>query len=132
MPHVSRQKSDEKILNNLFAELVKILSPHNTKDASKILNDLLTYTEKIMLAKRLAAIMMIAEGHSMYEIAAKLHISTSTVKRLHSNKQNAEYFQLLSVLRKRREEKERFWEIVETVSRLGMPSMGKDRWKAVK
>ena len=85
-----------------------------------------------MMAKRLAAIFMISEKISLYKIATRLKLSTSTVKRMYTNYSNGEYDELLRELNKRKIEKEKFWELIELIARAGMPSMGKRRWQTLR
>jgi len=132
MVHISKDKLGEKVSIQLFNELVSFISPKNTTAAKGILGDLFTQTEKVMMAKRLAAIFMISEKISLYKIATRLKLSTSTVKRMYTNYSNGEYDELLRELNKRKIEKEKFWELIELIARAGMPSMGKRRWQTLR
>lgn len=131
MPHISKQKIESKEFNRLYKQLVSIISPKKTAEATQILGDLLTETEQVMLTKRLAAIMMLAEGLSLYKVSETLGLSTSTVDRMNRNYLDGTYSDLLGVLWKRKRDKEEFWELISVLSRGGLPSMGRDRWKGV-
>ncbi|MDA8597183.1 helix-turn-helix domain-containing protein [Candidatus Pacebacteria bacterium] len=132
MPHISKQRLNKKVADDLFNQLVLLVAPTDTAVARKVLGDLLTATEKVMLAKRLAAILLISEGASMYAIATRLQLSTSTVKRMYTNENDAAYVDVLSVMQKKKLEQEKFWNLIDSFVRLGMPSMGKDRWKSLR
>jgi len=131
MSHISKNQLSQKSCRRLFSELVKIVSPKNVNSAKYILGDLFTETEKIMLAKRLAAILMIAEKVSLYKIATRLKLSTSTVDRMRKNYAEGAYDELLKELHKKKIEKEKLWELIELIARAGMPSRGKHRWKTL-
>ena len=88
MPHVSRRKlkpTDEK---RLFDTLLTVLKKINKdEDMEGFLFSLLSETEKIMLAKRLAAIILIKENLSDMDIADRLCITRETVLRIKAQMQ---------------------------------------------
>ncbi len=83
MPHVSRYplspKAEEEIVKNLNFILSSI-----TKSGEMVsfLNSLLTPTERIMLGKRMAMIVLIEEGLRDSEISRILHITEMTVSKM--------------------------------------------------
>ncbi|OHA06206.1 MAG: hypothetical protein A2934_05710 [Candidatus Sungbacteria bacterium RIFCSPLOWO2_01_FULL_47_10] len=84
MPQVSRRKLEkdvmEKILATLFESLLKINDGNLVKE---FLDDFLTPTEKIMLAKRLAAAYFLEQGHGYRFISEVLKMSPTTVNTVH-------------------------------------------------
>lgn len=83
MPQVSRNK----LLPNNEKELIESLnlvfsSISKREEMIKFLNSLLTDTEKLMLAKRLAIIVLIKEGLSDSNISSALHVTRITVEKL--------------------------------------------------
>lgn len=129
MPHVSSKKLNEKMYKNIFAQLTNLISKTQSHQAEGLLTSLLTETEKIMLSKRLAAAVMFSEGYSQYAVEKALQVSPSTAARMHLSYESGQYNGVLVVLRKDKKQKREFWESLEVLLRLGMPSMGKDRWK---
>lgn len=82
MPHVSDQKLDEKTMQELEERLMLVLSSPSTKTRQEIFRELLTDTEQVMLAKRLALIYLLIEDNaSIRDIHDKIGISPSTVQR---------------------------------------------------
>lgn len=83
MPHISRQflKGDKEqvLIEALVDTLSAKASPVIRK---KIIREMLTGTERLMLAKRLAIICMLGEGVPFEDISTKLKVSSSTVSRL--------------------------------------------------
>ena len=83
MPHISRQflKGDKEqvLIEALIDTLSTKASPAVRK---KIIREMLTGTERLMLAKRLAIICMLGEGVPFEDIGTKLKVSSSTVSRL--------------------------------------------------
>jgi uncharacterized protein YerC len=82
MPHVSQKKLKRKIFTRISTELISyILELESSAEAKSFLTELLTKTERIMIAKRLAVLIMLKKGYSFRVISATLHVSPSTVER---------------------------------------------------
>ncbi len=78
------QKVQERILRNLFIAISKI----NKERQSKLfLDDLLTRTEKVVLAKRLAIALLLQSGSSYSDIKDLIKVSASTISSV-NNKLN--------------------------------------------
>jgi len=96
-----------------------------------VLGELLGEEEQIMLAKRFAAIAMLAEGNSLYRTGQLLDMSPSTVERLRNNMRDGAYDSLIARLKQNKQAYEDFWETLEVVLRAGMPPIGRGRWKGI-
>lgn len=129
MPHVSAEKLDVKVYGKLFKQLAVLITAATAHTSHQILNELLTDTERIMLSKRLAAVVMFSEGYSQYIVEKTLKISPSTAARLHHAYEHGAYAVVVKLLKQESKSREQLWQTVEVLLRLGMPSMGKDRWK---
>jgi uncharacterized protein YerC len=129
MPHVSSKKINEKIYHKIFSQLANVVSQTQSHQAEALLMSILTETEQMMLSKRLAAAVMYSEGYSPYTVTKTLVVSPSTAARLHLAYEVGAYNGVLDILKKDQKQKEEFWTSLEVLLRLGMPSMGKDRWK---
>jgi len=83
MPHVSKNRlrkgDEEKLLESLKVVLSKI---DKTEDVDSFLYSLLSDTEQLMIAKRLAIIVMLKEGLPESTVAHALHVTRETVSRL--------------------------------------------------
>ncbi len=80
MSQVSKKYLSDKVYARMFEIFVSSIISVNKKDkAEKFLNDLLTNTEKIMLAKRLSIAFLILKGYDYEDIKYLLKVSTSTV-----------------------------------------------------
>lgn len=83
MPHVSRVRLDKKAERNLTKNLSLILAKIKKEDEmNSFLISLLTPTERLMLAKRIAIIVLLKEGVPESHIASALHVTRVTVSRL--------------------------------------------------
>lgn len=66
---------------NLFWQwLAKLDQPTEIRE---FLQSLLSYTEQVMLAKRLAIALLISKGYTYEEVSSILKVSTSTVSTVH-------------------------------------------------
>ncbi len=134
MPHVSKEKLNIKLHEKLFTDLIELQTGLSKKQATALMSSLLTETEQIMLAKRCAASIMFEKGCSGYKVYSVLKVSKSTAKRWYIQYEEGVFDGLLEGLRKSKrtqKEKEEFVETFNKIMRLGMPSMGKDRWNSV-
>lgn len=62
MPHISKHAVAEKVTHELENRIVAFLSDTGTKTRNKIFKEILTETERLMIAKRLAMIYLIQKG----------------------------------------------------------------------
>ena len=81
MPHLSKNKLNQKILDDLDGYLLSFLVDTDAKTRKLVFREVLTRTEKLMIAKRLAMLYYISKGESTHEIGRLLKVSSSTVAR---------------------------------------------------
>lgn len=80
MPQISRFPLKPKIAKEITNSLWWVVANLRTEDeVSKFLGDLLTTTEKTMLAKRLAVALMLEKGFTYWQIRDTLKVSTATI-----------------------------------------------------
>lgn len=126
MPHLSKKAVKKKIFKKISADLIDaIAAAHSKNEIKAVLNELLTPTEKIMLAKRLSILVMILKGYPLRTIEKTLKVSPSTIHRFWRASKERTY-QIVVRKVKKDARREKFWERMEML--LDLPSMGKDRW----
>jgi len=81
MPHISKRRVDEKIAKRLEKNMDDLFRNTGSKTRIKIVEELLTGVEQVMLAKRIGVLVLLRKGFSHYKISAFLGVSTSTVAR---------------------------------------------------
>ena len=81
MPHISQKKLDKKTRSDLEKHLYTLFRDTGSQTRIRVLEELLTETEVIMLAKRIGMLLLIKKGISSYKISDLLGVSASTVKR---------------------------------------------------
>ncbi len=104
MPHISKKKLEPDLLEGLLSQLIgvfKVASKQNT--LSVFTEELFTSTEKIMFAKRLAAILMLNRGVPQHVISEKLKMSSSTISKLSLEIEVGKYNSIVSVTKSRSE-----------------------------
>ncbi len=128
MPHISSRKLKKENLQELYNEFSIALEKSAKKSWAKFfLNDFLTRTEKIMLAKRFAVIYLLSKDIPPSYIADALCMSPATIFRMSLKYDIGKYSSLLRAIKK--EEKD-IWGILEKILRAGLPPRaGRGRWK---
>lgn len=80
MAQASRKTIDKKLHNKITSQLYSLLCEQEEEAvAKKILDELLSEDEHLMLAKRAAIVALLCRGYSGYKIAKVLHVSPQTV-----------------------------------------------------
>lgn len=131
MTNVSKKFLSEKDLVGLFKQMDKIIAKLNINTSSHFLSELLGPEERIMIAKRLAAVAMYAEGNTSYRVWQLLHMSPTTAERIRCDYEMGRYLQTVNFMKKHKQDYEEFWEVLDVILRAGMPPRGRGRWKSV-
>ena len=128
MPHVSSKKLKKEHLQKLYNEFSSALEKSAKKSWIKFfLNDFLTHTEKIMLAKRFAVIYLLSKDVPTSYISESLCMSPTTIFRMSLKYEIGRYSFLLKTIES---ENKNIWKIFEKILRAGMPPRaGRGRWK---
>lgn len=80
MAQVSKYQVSASVYKRIAEILLKTLAKIRThEEAELFLNDLLTPTEKIMLAKRLSIAFLLEKGYDFRTIVSTLKVSSSTI-----------------------------------------------------
>ena len=123
MPHVSKRFLEKGKFLGIHRQLYKVVSELVRSGKSKIIFDeLLTKTEKLMLSKRLAIIIMLDQKESIYAIENILKVSPSTVARMLLLYENGTYAALLKEIKIQNS----FWIQLQKII---PPRVGRDRFK---
>ena len=128
MPHISSKKLKKEHLQKLYNEFGTALEKSARKSWIKIfLNDFLTRTEKIMLAKRFAVIYLLSKDVPASYIAETLCMSPATIFRMSIKYDIGKYSYMLKATKN---ENKNIWKIFEKILRAGLPPRaGRGRWK---
>ncbi len=84
MTRISRFPVEAKVLEKLYSLMFEIVSSMDDEESfSKIINELLSPTEKIMIAKRIAIIYLLMKKIDYYNISEVLKVSSETIAKFH-------------------------------------------------
>ena len=81
MPHISKKKLDQKTARSLERYISSVIRDTGSQTRVRIFDELLTQTEKVMLAKLIGTLFLLKKGLSPYKISELLGISPSTAER---------------------------------------------------
>lgn len=131
MAHLSKQQLKKAHIEQLFDQLNGIIGKLDYRGSEDFFSELLGKEERIMLTKRFAAIVMLMEENSIYRTSQLLLMSPSTVERIKLDLELGRYDTIARLLRKNKQDYEKFWNTLEIILRAGMPPRGRGRWKSV-
>jgi len=91
MVRLNKNLLTKQQIDSLFQQLNVLFAGNTPSELNVLLSDLLGEEEKIMLAKRLAIIIMLTRNQTAYFIAHTLHVSPATVTRIQSLLESGKY-----------------------------------------
>lgn len=129
MPHLSKKGLRRKIFKRVSQDLIVLISGlKSRREIKTFLTELLTPTERVMFAKRLAIIFMLKKNYSFETVWRTLKVSPSTVARFWKQVKTQSFHTISSQIKKERA-KEEFWNSLERLLLAGMPPMSPSQAK---
>jgi uncharacterized protein YerC len=135
MVHLNRNDLDALQQQKLLAQLAKILNPTQTKKTHELISELLGQEEQIMVAKRLAVIILLSEELTAYKISRLLKLSESTVHKIEDRLHSGHYDHVLHTIGKTKKDYFQVLRAIDSILHLGgiLPHYnGLDRYKYLK
>ncbi len=130
MPHVSKRKLDQDIFNKIFRKLIIVLEyAQNKKKFTSVLEEILTKTEKIMLAKRLAIVLLLFGNTPQHRIAAVLLVSPTTVSKIALQVETGKYNSIKSISIKEKTDLEQAIWLLLSAGGIMPPKTGGRYWR---
>lgn len=130
MPHVSKHQIDKKVFKEVYLQLIKsVEQSKNKKKVDVFLDEVLTETEQVMIAKRLALVVLLINQVPESKIIDKLKISGGTINRYRRKIKRGDFVYIKKLLAGTKKE------ILETVVDLIFPDLDRltsKRWKSLK
>ena len=126
MVNVIKKGLDEKVLLSIQSQFHKtLLTLKNTKVGSNCLNELLTESEQLLLAKRLAIVFMLEKHIPWVHIQETLKVTPATIAKVKRSKENGN-LKTISTLTRKKETSNAFWKDIEVLMHAGiMPVYGR-------
>ena len=103
----------------LFTQLNEALGNLSTSNTNVFLSELLGKEERMMLAKRLAIIILLVEGKSLYKISDILKVSPTTAEKLKWKLEKGEFNHILIIMGKNKKEYFSILETLDSILHLG-------------
>jgi uncharacterized protein YerC len=100
MVRLNKTKLTRDQLEALFNQFSQTFIRLDADKTELVLSEILGPEEKIMLAKRLAIIVLLLEGKSLYQISELLKVSSATAKKMRRGLEKGNFKELVSVLGK--------------------------------
>jgi hypothetical protein len=119
MVRLNRNQLSADKLDALFTQLNTTLGPLSATQTGHFLSDLLGKEERIMLAKRLAIIVLLVEGTSLYRIARILKVSPSTAETIRRRLVRGRYSGILGILSKNKNAYASILDTLDAILQLG-------------
>ncbi|MEK7147780.1 MAG: Trp family transcriptional regulator [Patescibacteria group bacterium] len=130
MPHVSPRKLDKETLDKIFRKFISVLeNAQSKKKFASVLDELLTDTEKIMLAKRLAAALLLFGNTPQHRITESLILSPTTVSKISLKIEIGKYNSIKSISAKEKVDLERVIWLLLTAGGVLPPRAGGRYWR---
>ncbi len=98
MVRLNKNHLTDKQFDLLFHQLEKLIDPKQTQKGGAVIRELLGHEERIMVSKRLATIILLNEGYSLYKISSVLKISPATAKIIKDAFDSGAYLTILTKL----------------------------------
>ncbi len=130
MPHVSKRKLDPRTFNKIFDQLIGLLKhAQDKKKFLPVLEELLTDTEKIMLAKRLAIILLLFGEIPQHRISEALLISPTTVLKFSLQIENGKFNSIKNISIREKIDLEKVVWLLLTAGGILPPRTGGKYWR---
>ncbi len=119
MVRVSKNRLSDKHLQQLIKQLTDVIGRLNVGQASYFLHEMFGKEEKEVFAKRLAIILMINEGRSLYSIARLLQVSDTTVGKIYDRFERGEFSHTIKALTKNKIDYKKFVDLIDSILTVG-------------
>jgi uncharacterized protein YerC len=133
MTQISKHPIEPKVEKRIYEIFIdSIKNSKNTNDIVDFLNDLLTPTEKVVLAKRLAVAYVLMKGDLDYrQISKTLRVSLGTIAKIHATfaLQGNGYKKIISKMLLKQSIKKSFSELGDAFTSIPPKGANIGRWK---
>lgn len=132
MTHISRKKIKKDVAGELADQFLTFLALARTKQDARVLaRELLSQTERVMLAKRLAVVVLLVRGYSFSQIEDALGVTGQTVVRIWKQIREGKFEKIVRYARKHTGhfKSESFMDMFIRIIHIGMPPRSGKRWQ---
>jgi len=119
MVRLNRTKLTKGQLDALFTQMSSAIGKLSKNEIGYFLSELLGEEERVMLAKRLAIIILLQEGNTLYSIAQILKVSPTTAEKIKYKLDKGEYSHVVSALHRSKREYLVILDTLDSILHLG-------------
>jgi uncharacterized protein YerC len=136
MAHVSTKRIKKKVADELADQFLTFLALAKSKHEARILaHELFSQTERVMLAKRLAIVVLLVRGYSFSQIEEALGVTAQTVARVWKETKEGRYEHIMRYARRHTEHfknrKEFSMDAFIRILHMSMPPRSGRRWQTL-
>jgi uncharacterized protein YerC len=132
MTNVSKQQLTAEAQSQLQLQLARVFHGVTEDRSKKLFASLLTEAELLMLAKRLAIILLVHQKTPVVEIVRFVKVSDATVRALRTHYKEGKFQTLVQHCTSTSFDRVKFWQTFDFILRGGLPPRGRDRWRWLK
>jgi uncharacterized protein YerC len=119
MARLSKNKLTEEHQQELLLQLTSTIGWVNKNLAKDFLSEFFGKEEKVMLAKRLAIIVLLNEKRPIHRIAEHLHTSETTVKNLKDRYDSGQFETTIRVITKNKVDYKKYIDLLDSILTVG-------------
>lgn len=102
MVNISKNEMHPEVRTHIHDQFTDLfIASESVQDLKKLIFEILSPTERTMLAKRVAIIGMLHQGCSGYEISHVLKVSATTIAHIDAAREQGKYATIEAILRRR-------------------------------
>jgi len=131
MTNISKQSLPIHLKKQLYAQFTKLFVSANERKLAALFDVVFTESEKIMFIKRIAIILMLSRGVSIYAIAKSLKVTEVTVRTHRDKFLVGDYQVITGIIKQKSFNINDFIRLAEILLQAGMPNYGRGRWKSL-
>ncbi|PIR83101.1 hypothetical protein COU19_02295 [Candidatus Kaiserbacteria bacterium CG10_big_fil_rev_8_21_14_0_10_56_12] len=135
MTHISSKRLKKGVATELADEFITFLTAAQTRrDARALANELLSQTERVMLVKRLAIVVLLVRGYSFTQIADTLGVTRQTIVRVWRSTKDGHYDKIAAYARKYTahfKHQTAIYTFINALHIVAPPRLGKGRWRSL-
>jgi len=132
MTNISKTNLEPEAEQKLLKQFSNLFADISSRKAQNLFEQILTKSERIMLIKRLAIVLMLEEGFSTYKISKTLKVSDATVRSIRHYHRKNEFNFVLGAVKKTEFDYKKFLDVLDILLLAGMPPRGRGRWQFLK
>ncbi len=132
MPHISKKRVHKEMMEKILRRMFLMFKKAEEKNLlGPVINEILTKTEQIMIAKRLSIILLLSRQIPQHHIVDVLNVSPSTVSKASLDIERGKFNSIIKTFEKKKIDIEKLIANILFIGGIVPPIPGKKYWKKV-